>query len=106
MHGKKLQKYFLAYDKESCGGEKSSNVSRTLKENDDDIAETPLVESVSSVSELIDVLTARTDDKDQFFFVIRRSATLKRQLTIWDRQWEKKVSHHEVNGSFSRGGGD
>ena len=65
MYAKKLQKYFLAQDKESCSGEKSSNVTRTLIENDDDIAETALVESVSSVSELIDVLTARIDDKDQ-----------------------------------------
>ena len=90
MFAKNLQKYFLAQDKESCSGEKSSNVSPTVKENDDDIAETPLVESVSSVSELIDVLTARIDDKDQFFLVIRRGATLKRQLAIWDRQSKKK----------------
>ena len=86
MFVKNLQKYFLAQDKESCSGEKSSNVSPTVKENDDDITETPLVESVSSVSELIDVLTARIDDKDQFFLVIRRGAALKRQLAIWDRQ--------------------
>ena len=65
-------------------------MSPTVKENDDDIAETPLVESVSSVSELIDVLTARIVDKDQFFLVIRRGATLKRQLAIWDRQSKKK----------------
>ena len=77
----------------------------TVKENDD-IAKTPLVKSVSSVPELIDVLTARIDYNDQFFLVIRRGATLKRQLTIWDRQSKKKVSHHEVNGSFCRGGGD
>ena len=91
MFAKNLQKYFLAQDKESCSGERSSNVSPTVKENDDDIAETPLVESVSSVSELIDVLTARIDDKDQFFLVIRRGATLKRQLAIWDRQSKKSL---------------
>ena len=73
-----IQKHFLAQDKGSCSGERSSNVSPTVKENGDDIAETPLVEIVSSVSELIDVLTARIDDKDQFFLVIRRGATLKR----------------------------
>ena len=66
-------------------------MSPTVKENDDDIAETPLVKSVLSVSELIDVLIARIDDNDQFFFVIRRGATLKRQLTIWDRQSEKSL---------------
>ena len=82
MYAKSLHKYFLAQDKESCSGEKSSNVSPTEKENDDDIAETPLLKSVSSVSELIDVLTARIDDKDQFFLLIRRDATLTRQLTI------------------------
>ena len=81
MFAKNLQKYFLAQDKESCSGEKSS-VSPTVKENDDDIAKTPSVERVSSVSELIDVLTARIDDKDQFFLVIRRGATLKCQLAI------------------------
>ena len=106
MYTKNLQKYFLAQDKESSSGEKLSNVSPTVKENDDNIAETLLVESVSSVSELIDVLTARIDDKDQFFLVIRRVSTLKRQLSIWDRQSKKKVSHHEVNGSFCRGVGD
>ena len=58
-------------DKEACSGKKSSNESPTVKENDDDIAETPLVKSVSSISELIDVLTARIDDKDQFFLVIQ-----------------------------------
>ena len=51
MYAKSLQEYFLAQDKESCSGEKSSNVSPTVKENDDDIAETALVKSVSSVSE-------------------------------------------------------
>ena len=74
MYAKNLQKCFLVQNKESCSGEQSSNVSPTVEENDDDIAETPLVESVSSVSELIDVLTARTDDKDQFFLVIRTEA--------------------------------
>ena len=49
-----------------------------------------LVKSVFSVSELIDVLTARIDHNDQFFLVIRRGATLERQLTIWDRQSKKK----------------
>ena len=82
MYAKNLQKYFLAQDKESCSGEKRANVSPTVKENDDDIAETPLVESVSSISELIDVLTARIDDKDQFFLAIRHGATLKRQRII------------------------
>ena len=90
MYAKSLQKYFLAQNKDSCSGEKSSNVSPTVKENDDDIAKTPLVKSVSSVSELIDVLTARIDNNDQFFLVIRRGAILKRQLTIWDRQSKKK----------------
>ena len=61
-----------------------------MKENDDDVAETLLLKSLSSVSELIDILTARIDDNDQFFLVIRRGATLKRQLTIWDRQSKKK----------------
>ena len=51
MYAKSLQEYFLAQDKESCSEEKSSNVSPTVKENDDDIAETSLVKSVSSVSE-------------------------------------------------------
>ena len=91
MYAKNLQKYFLARDKESCIGEKSSNVSPTVKENDNDIPETLLVESVSSVSELIDILTARIDDEDQFFLVIRRGATLKRQLAIWDRQSKKSL---------------
>ena len=90
MYAKSLQKYFLAQDKETCSGEKGSNVSPTVKENDDDVAETTLVKSLSSVSELIDILTARIDDNDQFFLVIRRGATLKRQLTIWDRQSKKK----------------
>ena len=91
MYAKSLQKHFLAQDKESSSGEKSSNVSPTVKENDDDIAKTPLVKSVSSVSELIDVLTARIDNNDQFFLVIRHGATLKRQLTIWDRQSKKSL---------------
>ena len=90
MYAKSLQKYFLTQNKETCGGEKGSNVSLTVKENDDDVAETPLVKSLSSVSELIDFLTARIDDNDRFFLVIRCSATLKRQLTIWDRQSKKK----------------
>ena len=81
MYAKNLQKYFLARDKESP----------TVKENDNDIPETLLVESVSSVSELIDILTARIDDEDQFFLVIRRGATLKRQLAIWDRQSKKSL---------------
>ena len=82
MYARSLQKYFLAQDKETCSREKSSNVSPTVKENDNDVAETPLVKKFSSVSELIDVLTARVNDNDQFFLVIRRSATLKCQLTI------------------------
>ena len=89
MYAKSFMKHFLAQDKESCSGEKSSNVSSTVKENDNDIAETPLVKSASSVSELIDVLTARIDDNNQFL-VIWRGATLKHQLTIWDRQSKKK----------------
>ena len=105
MHAKSLQKYFLAQIKETCSGEKGSNVSPTVKENDDDVAEAPLVKSLSSVSELIDILTARIDDNDQFFLVIRRGAPLKRQLTIWDRQ-SKKKSPTRVNGSFCRGGQD
>ena len=90
MYAKILQKYFLAQDKETCSGEKGFNVSLTVKENDDDVAEAPLVKSLSSVSELIDILTARIDDNDQFFFVIRRGATLKLRLTNWDRQSKKK----------------
>ena len=89
MYAKSFMKHFLAQDKESCSGEKSSNVSSTVTENDNDIAETPLVKSASSVSELIDVLTARIDDNNQFL-VIWRGATLKHQLTIWDRQSKKK----------------
>ena len=64
MYAKSLQKNFLAQDKETCSGKKSSHVSPTVKENDNDVAETPLVKSLSSVSELIDVLTARIDDND------------------------------------------
>ena len=82
MYAKNLRKYSLVQDKETCSGEKSSNKSPTVKENDDDIAETPLVKSVSSISELIDILTARIDDKDQFFLEIRHGATLKRQRII------------------------
>ena len=89
MYAKNLKNYFLVQDKESCNGEKSSNVSPTVKENDNYIAETPLVKSVSSVFELIDVLTARIDDNDQFFLVIRCGATPKPQLTIWGRQSNK-----------------
>ena len=65
-------------------------MSPTVKQNDEDIAETPLVKSVSSVSELIYVLIVRIDYNDQSFLVIQRGATLKHQLTIWDRQSEKK----------------
>ena len=43
MYAKALQKYFLAQDEESCSGEKSSNVSSTVKENDDDIAKAQLL---------------------------------------------------------------
>ena len=92
MYAKNLQKYFIVQNKESCSREKRSNMSPTVKENDDYIAETPLVKSVSSVSELIDIinLTARIDDNDRFFLVIRCGTTLQRQLTIWDRQPKKK----------------
>ena len=89
MYAKTLQKYFLAQDEESCSGEKSSNVSSTVKENDDDIAKAQLVNSASSFSGLIDVLTAVIDNNDSFYLVIRRGATLKRKLTIWNRQSRK-----------------
>ena len=77
-------------------------MSSTVKENEDYIAKTHLVKSALSVSELIDVLTAIIDNNDQLFLVIRRGATIKRQLTIWDKQSRKKSPAMKLMIHFAR----
>ena len=64
-------------------------MSPTVIDNNDDITETLLVESISSVSEMVNVLAARIDENNQFFLIIWHGATLQHQLMSWDRQWKK-----------------
>ena len=57
--------------------------------------------SYQSVVDLVENLGRQVDESDQFFFVIRRGTTLKRQLTIWQREASKKSPKHRVRVRFT-----
>ena len=48
------------------------------------------VQKFSTIPELINFVSTKVEIDDQFFLVIRRSATLQPKLAIWDCQSKKK----------------
>ena len=58
--------------------------------NKNKISQPLQVEKFSTIPELINFVSTKAEIDDQFFLVIRRGATLRPKLAIWDRQSKKK----------------